>query len=177
MTHSSGALVVPIGLLLVVLDVPGFGMDFANDTVGFALVAWAGLRLCPGGRWSTVGILATLAAVASVFGYGGPVSRLVVFGDETWTGVVVTEILLGAAVFAAVLWALAGGMSLSRRARVLVLAAASALVVAAGGRALLMAVDGGLAGTSGAVAQLCGVLDGLVRALAIALTFTFSHKR
>lgn len=176
MTRPPGLLAVAIGLLLVVLEVPGFGVDFANDIVGYAVVAWAAWMVCPGERWSLVGILAACAAAVSVFGYGGPASHVMVFTDQVWTLLVVTETAVGGSVFAAVLWALAGGATASRRTRALV-AGAAVLVVAAAGRAVILPLDGGLAGTSGAVAEACGVVDALLRGLTVALTLTFSHKR
>lgn len=177
MTPVPGPLVVGVGLLVVLLDIPGFGVDFANDIVGFALVAWAAWRSRPAGRWSLVAVLAGVAAVVSVFGYGGPASHVLVFGDATWTWIVVTEMLARSAVFVAVLWALTGSSTLSRRARGVLVVTSVVLAAAALGWSLILALAGGVAGTSGLLAQGFAVVVGLIQGLAAVLSCTFSHKR
>lgn len=177
MSPAPGVIAVGIGLLIVLLEVPGFGVDFANDILGFTLVAWAAWRLRPEIGWSTVAVLAGAAAAVSVFGYGGPASRIVVFGDRTWILLVVAEMIVRSAVFGAVLWALTGSGAVSRRTRGLLVAATVALTVATLGWALAVATAGGVAGASGALAQACAVVVGLLQGLTILLIFTFSPKR
>lgn len=177
MTSVSGALAVGIGLLVVLLEVPGFGVDFANDIVGFALVAWAAWRRCPAGRWRAVAGLAAVAAAVSLFGYGGPASHLVVLGDTAWIGLVVTEMLVRAAVFGAALWALAGSCTGARLTRGLLVGATVVLAAAALGWSLIVALAGGVAGAAGVLAQGCAVVVGLVQGLTVVLFFTFSPKQ
>lgn len=172
MSTGLGAVWVPIGLLLVVLEVPAFGIDFAHDTVGLTLVAVASRRI-GGDRWPPVTATAAAAAVVSLFGYGGPVSHLVVLGDGTWNVILAVEKVAGSSAFAAVLWALSATPAASRRTRALLGAAAGALLGAAlTWAALVVATDG----APGAVVDLFGVMIGLLHGLTVVAAFLLRRK-
>lgn len=162
---------VAVGMLLVLLEVPGFGIDFANDIVGHLVVAGAVLRSPAPGRRLVAG-LAVLAAAVSLFGYGGPASQLVVLSDDLWTVAVAAEMLTGSSVFVAVLWSLST-VEPTRRTRLLPLVAAL-LALATVGWALVV-VLGDVAG--GILLQLFGVMIGLLRGLTVVAAFHLSALR
>ena len=75
---SAAFLTCAVGLLLTVVEVTGFGFDFANDTLGFALVCAGATRLprIGGSKWVGLTVVsAGLAALVSLFTYGGPAGQ------------------------------------------------------------------------------------------------------
>jgi hypothetical protein len=76
-----------IGLFLTVVEVNGFGFDVADDTVGFLLVCVGALRLSSfvGRRLSLLtAVAAGLAALVSLFTYGGPAGVVLPMTHRFW---------------------------------------------------------------------------------------------
>ena len=86
--NATRVLMCAIGLLLTIVQVSAYGVDFANDTIGFGLVCLGAGGLVAGSAhpwWLLVSVSAGLAAVLSLFTYGGMVGQLVPYTYRLWS--------------------------------------------------------------------------------------------
>lgn len=165
-----------IGLLLTVVQVNGFGFDFANDTIGFALVCVGAARL-PGGPakpWNLlVAASAGLAALASLFTYGGPAGVLWPMAYRLWNAAFYLESAAVAGVVIGLLLMLGsdaarGSSPPVARARVLL---AGVYAVAATLQMVLFAARSAYFGPLGHLHQASLVVVGLVECLTVIAVF------
>ena len=160
-----------VGLLLTVVEVSGFGVDFANDTVGYALVAGAAVRLRGDGPgWGILGLLAALAAVVALFTYGGVVSKAFAGSYVLWESMFHAAAVLGGAVVAGLAWALAARFPGTTGPQLLrtigVLAAVLAMVPVS-----LRLLGIGVSGPGSHLLQLLLVGSGLVALVVVVIAF------
>lgn len=165
-------LMCAIGLLLTVVEVSGFGVDFANDTVGFGLVCLAAARLVAGSAhpwWLVASVSAGLAAVVSLFTYGGVVGQLVPYTYRLWTAMLYLDTTATAGVVVGL--TLAASTHTAMRGGRLLPFVAGIYVLAAGLQLALFGNESASYGTLGHVRQAVQVLIGLLHVLAVVVTF------
>ena len=173
--NRARVLMCAIGLLLTVVEVSGFGFDFANDTVGFGLICVAAAQLAAGSVhpwWLVAAVSAGLAAVVSLFTYGGVVGQLMPYTYRLWTAMSYLDTVATAGVVVGLTLAAwrhtetQGG----RLGRSLPLVA-GIYVVAAGLQLFLSGSESAYYGTLGHVRQAVVVITGLLQVLAVVVTF------
>lgn len=173
--NRTHVLMCAIGLLLTVVEVSGFGVDFANDTVGFGLVCYAGARLVAGSAhpwWLVSSASAGLSAVVSLFTYGGVVSQLVPYTYRLWTAMFYLDTVATAGVVVGLI--LAAWQHTEERAGRLgpwLPTVAGIYLVATGLQLVLFGSESASYGTLGHVRQAVVVITGLLQVLAVVITF------
>lgn len=165
-------LLCAIGLLLTVADVNGFGFDFANDTVGYALVAAGSVSARPTWTswWSALAVTSAVAAAVGLFTYGGVVSKLVSGSYFLWESMFYAVILLGGAVVALLALALRTTVR-DRHREVALLLLAVTTVVLTGVRLLMRLFEIGVYGPTNYLLQLVVVMNGLLALALLVLVF------
>lgn len=170
-----------IGLLLTSVEVNGFGVDFANDTVGYGVICFAAARLVAGSAhpwWLVASLSAGLSAVVSLFTYGGVVGQLVPFTYRLWTAMFYLDTIATAGVVVGLTlaaWWLTGIRSgLLGRSIPLV---AGTYVVAAGLQLVLFGSDSAYYGTLGHVRATVVVITGLLQVLAVVVMFVAASSQ
>jgi hypothetical protein len=175
---STPLLLCGIGMLLTVVEVNGFGADIADDSIGFALVAVGAARCAgqAGRRWCiATAAAAAVAAVVSLFAYGGPAGLVTQDSFTVWHLVFLLETAATAGVVAGVLlivWSTSG----ARRTRALP-ALAAACVCAAAVQIGLFDSPAAYIGPLGYVRQSAGVMIGLLHSLTVVAAFTAACTR
>jgi len=164
-----------LGLLLTVVDVSGFGVDFANDTVGFGLICLAAARLMAGSThswWLVTSVSAGLSAVVSLFTYGGVVGQLVPYTYRLWTATTYLDTVATAGVVVGLtLAAWRHTETQGGRLRLWLPPAAGIYAVAAALQLVLFGSESASYGTLGHVRQAVLVITGLLQVLAVVVTF------
>lgn len=170
-----------IGLLLTVVEVNGFGVDFANDTVGCGLVCFAAARLVAGTAhpwWLVASVSAGLAAVVSLFTYGGVVGHLIPYTYLLWTAMFYLDAIATAGmVVGLTLAAWKHGETRPVRLRGSLPFVAGAYVVAAGLLLVLFGSDSAYYGTLGHVRAAVVVITGLLQVLAVVVMFLAANSK
>lgn len=172
-----------IGLFLTVVQVNGFGFDFANDTIGFALVCVGAARLPggPGKPWSLlVAASAGLAALASLFTYGGPAGVLWPMTYRLWNAAFYLESAAVAGVVIGLLLMLGSGAATrgsSPPAAWVLVALAGVYTVAATLQMVLFAARSAYFGPLGHLQQASLVVVGLVECLTVIAVFLAARVR
>lgn len=172
-----------IGLFLTVVQVNGFGVDFANDTIGFALVCVGATRL-PGGSAKPWNLLlaacAGLAALVSLFTYGNPAGVLWPLAHRFWDATFYLESAAVAGVVIGLLLMLgsdaAGGGSSPPVARALVLLA-GLYAVAVTLQMVLFAAASAYFGPLGHLQQASLVTVGLVECVTVVAIVLAARSR
>lgn len=169
------------GLLLTIVEVNGFGVDFANDTVGYGLICFAAARLVASSAhpwWLVASLSAGLSAVVSLFTYGGVVGHLVPYTYRLWTAMFYLDTTATAGVVVGLTlaaWRHAGtrrgplGRSIPLFAGI--------YVVAAGLQLVLFGSDSAYYGTLGHVRAAVVVITGLLQVLAVVVMFLAASSK
>lgn len=177
-TRTGGPLLLcAVGLFFTVVVVTGFGFDFANDTAGFVLVGIGAARLsgAAAGPWRLLTVVsAGLAALVSLFTYGGPAGQLLSLTYRLWNAMFYLDTVATAGVVTGLLmvtWTLARSPAPARwQVRALpVLAGGYVLVVALS--MVLFANQSAYSGTLGHLRQVVGIVIGAVHSLTVVAAF------
>lgn len=167
-----------VGLLLTLTAVPGFGLDFADDTVGYSLLALGAARAAAGGAaargwWRLVAGSAVMTALISLVGYGGLLTHLVPYTFRWWSTLSYLQVGADAVTVAALvaaLWVAHRGRPGYRYLPFLALG----LLVAGVAQAVLLANTGAYVGGLASVRQVVGVVLGLFHLVAVVMAFDAS---
>ncbi len=173
--HTSVPLLLcGVGLLLTVIELNGFGFDVADDTVGFGLVCIGATRLpaTAGRPWARLtAVSAGLAALVSVFTYGGPAGQVVPMTYRLWTATTYLDAATTAGVVTGLLLVVrtqarstSGGEPWPVRALPFV---AATYLVAAALSAPLVASPSAYSGPLGDLRQAVAVIVGGIQGLAV----------
>lgn len=180
---SAAFLTCAVGLLLTVVEVTGFGFDFANDTLGFALVCAGATRLprIGGSKWVGLTVVsAGLAALVSLFTYGGPAGQVLALTYRVWNVMFYLDTLTAAGVVTGLLMVvmvrirMQGGpgawmvRGLPPAVGLWVLAALLSMV--------LFASQAAYYGPLGQLRQVVGVLVGGLQVLTVVAAFLAAHR-
>ena len=179
--NGTHVLMCALGLLLTVAEVSGFGVDFANDTVGFGLICFGAARLVSGSThswWLVASVSAGLSAVVSLFTYGGVVGQLVPYTYRLWTAMTYLDAVATAGVVVGLtLAAWRHAESQGSRHRPWLPLAAGIYAVAAALQLVLFGTESASYGTLGHVRQVVLVITGLLQVLAVVVTFQAANSR
>ena len=183
--NRTHVLMCALGLLLAVVEVNGFGVDFANDTVGFGLICLAAARLIASSAhswWLVASVSAGLSAVVSLFTYGGVVGQLVPYTYRLWTAMTYLDTVATAGVVVGLtLAAWRHTETQGSRPRLWLPVAAGIYAVAAALQLVLFGSESASYGPLGNIRQVVLVITGLLQVLAVVVTFlaasSTAHKR
>jgi hypothetical protein len=178
---STPLLLCGIGLLLTVVEIPGFGFDFADDTLGLGLVCAGAARFpTTGGRpWALLTVVAAgCGALVSLFAYGGPAGLVVPRAHRLWDTAFYLDTLTTAAVVVGLLMLIRGrtmattdGLRAVRKLPMVL----GAYIVAAALMALLFGNEAAYVGVLGGVRQAAGVIVGGVHVAAAVVVLLASR--
>lgn len=181
---STPILLCAVGLFLTVVEITGFGFDFANDTVGFVLVCIGAARLPadPGRVWSLfAAVSAGLAAVVSLFTYGGPAGQVLPMTYRLWNTMFHLDTTATAGVVIGLLLMVrATAASTTERASLPVRALpflAALYALSAAFQMLLFASQSAYFGPLGHLRQVVGVMIGLLQSLTVIAVFLAARTR
>lgn len=174
---GAALLLSAIGLLLTVTVVNGFGLDLANDTVGYVLVA-AG-SLSRRGRtpwWWALASVSAVAAVVQLFVYGGPASHIATGSDGLWESMFFASNLLAGAVVALLAMSLRTKTRDEGRSVVLLTIAVTASVLTLASLSIRL-LGAGIRGPGHYLLEMMVVLNGLLALVLVVVTFLAIARR